>query len=62
MKNKKVMVYIAVKSQWTNKEVRMPVFIRIHRSRSIWNLIYNKDSFCSNGERTDYQVTFMIIV
>ena len=61
MKNNKVMVYIEVKSQWTNKEVCMPVFIHIHRSRSIWSLIYNKDSFHSNGERMDYQVTFMII-
>lgn len=60
MKNKKVMVYIAAKSQWTNKEVCIPVFVHIRRSRSIWNLIYNKDSFRSNGERTDYQVTFMI--
>lgn len=61
MKNNKVMVYIEVKSQWTNKEVCMPVLIHIHRSRSTWNLIYNKDSFRSNGERMDYQVTFMII-
>ena len=59
MKNNKVMVYIEVKSQWTNKEVCMPIFIHIHRS--IWDLIYNKDSFRSNGERMDYQVTFMII-
>lgn len=61
MKNNKVMVYIEVKGQWTNKEVCMPVFIHIHRYRSIWSLIYNKDSFRSNGERMDYQVTFMII-